>query len=244
MILRLTTIFLLSAIAIAQDLPAGVVIPVMLNSELNAKKDAAGKKLDGKVMQEVPLSSGAPISKGARVTGHIVNVSKEGSSGSNITLRFDTIEDRGRTIHLTAALLALASMASVADAQAPINNTGESTDSADRWVTRQVGGDIVNRQQHKAGSSEGVMGIWLEGGSVLIQLTPNPDAGCPGGPGYKAAQAVWIFSSAACGTYGLNGIIIASTGANAPAGEIMLGSSENLAVRGGSGWMLMTIAGP
>jgi hypothetical protein len=77
---------------------------------------------------------------------------------------------------------------------------------------------------------------------VLIKLTPNPDSGCPDGPGYKGAQAVWIFSSAACGTYGLNDVVVVSSGAAAPVGEIILGSSENVIVRGGSAWLLMTEA--
>ena len=239
---RLATVFLFSAISFAQQLPAGVALPIMLSSDLNAKKDAAGKKVEGKVMQEVPLLSGQ-ISKGARITGHIVNVSKPGASGSAITLKFDSIQDGSRTIPLNAELIALASMTSVADAQSPINNTGTSQDSSDSWVTRQVGGDLVNRGQHTAGSPGGAVGTWLEGTSVLMRLTPNPDAGCPDFPGYKAVQAVWIFSSAACGTYGFDDVVVTSSGAESPVGEISLGSSENVNVRGGSGWLLMTVAG-
>jgi len=240
--MKLATVLLLSATALAQGLPAGVAIPVMLSSDLNAKKDEAGKKIDGKVMQDVPLLSGQ-ISKGSRIAGHVVSVTKPASSGSNVVLKFDAIQDGGRTIPLTVAVLALASMTSVAQAQSPINNTGTGADSSDFWVTRQVGGDIVNREQHKAGSSGGPLGMWLDGSSVLIKLTPNPDAGCPDGPGYKGVQAVWIFSSAACGTYDLNDVVIASSGAEAPVGKIMLGSSQNLNVRGGSGWLLITVAG-
>lgn len=87
----------------------------MLSSDLNAKKDDAGKKIDGKIMQDVPLLPGQ-ISKGARVTGHVVNVTKPGSSGSSITVKFDSIQDGGRNIPLTVELLAVASMSSVADA--------------------------------------------------------------------------------------------------------------------------------
>jgi hypothetical protein len=232
---------LLSALALAQDIPAGTVVPVLLNSDLNSKKDDAGKKIEGKVMQDVSLLSGE-VRKGARVSGHVVSVTKPGSAGSNVVLRFDNIQDRGRSIPWTAALLALASMSSVAEAQSPINNTATNKDSSDLWVTRQVGGDIVNREHHIAGSPGGPMGAWLEGSSVLIKLTPNPDTGCPDGPAYKRAQAVWIFSSAACGSYGFNDLVIASPGAESPVGEIMLGSSENVNVRGGSGWLLMTVA--
>jgi hypothetical protein len=238
--LRFAIALLLPAMAFAQTLPVGIAIPIMLSSDLNAKKDEAGKKMDGKVMQNVPLLSGQ-IDKGSRVSGHVVSVTKPASSGSAITVEFDSIQDGGRTISLTTALVALASMSSVADAQLPINNTGESKDSADRWVTRQVGGDVVNRQEHMAGSPGGAMGTWLQESSVLIKLTPNPDAGCPDGPGYKGTQAVWIFSSSACGTYGMDDVVITSAGTESPIGEIMLGSSQNVNIRGGSGWLLMTI---
>jgi hypothetical protein len=240
--LKLATGLLLTAMAFAQQVPVGTAIPVMLDSELNSKKDGTGKKIDGKVMQEVPLLSGGQISRGARISGHVVSVAKPGGSGANIVLKFDSIEDRGRVLPLSAALVALASAASVAQAQVPINNTASGQDSSDSWVTRQVGGDIVNRQQHMAGAPGGPTGTWLGGSSVLIKLTPNPDSGCPDGPGYKGAQAVWIFSSAACGTYGLNDVVVVSSGAADPVGSIILGSSENVLVRGGSGWLLMTVA--
>ena len=242
LLMKFAIALLLSVTALAQGLPVGVAIPVMLGSDLNAKKDEAGKKIEGKVMQDVPLLSGQ-ISKGSHITGHVVSVTKPGSSGSDVVLKFDVIQDGGRTIPVTAAVLALASMTSVAQAQSPINTVGVSKDAADLWTTRQVGGDIVNREQHKAGSPGGAMGMWVEGSSVLIRLTPNPDAGCRDGPGYKGVQAVWIFSSAACGTYDLNDVVIASSGADAPLGEITLGSSQNVNVRGGSGWLLMTVGG-
>jgi hypothetical protein len=239
---RLILALLLTATAFAEELQVGTAIPVMLNSELNSRKDEAGKKIDGKVMQEVLLKSGGKISKGARVSGHVVSVAKPAGSGANIVIKFDSIDDREGGIPVTAAALAVASPASVAEAQVPINNTASGQDSSDSWVTRQVGGDIVNRQQHAAGTPGGAIGTWLEGSSVLIKLTPNPDAGCPDGPGYRGAQAVWIFSSSACGTYGLNDVVVVSSGAADPVGSIILGSSENVMVRSGSGWLLLTVA--
>jgi hypothetical protein len=159
--LKLATFLFVAAMAFAQQVPVGTAIPVMLDSELNSKKDEAGKKIDGKVMQEVPLLSGGQISRGARISGHVVSVAKPGGSGANIVVKFDSLEDRGRVLPLSAALVALASAASVSQAQVPINNTASGQDSSDSWVTRQVGGDIVNRQQHMAGTQGGQMGTWL-----------------------------------------------------------------------------------
>src|SRR5215472_6702525 len=103
-------------------------------------------------------------------------------------------------------------MDGVAQAQIPINSSSD-RDPVSQWVTRQVGGDVVNRGRGKAASKSGAVGTWVEGSSVLMKLTPNRDAGCPGdGPGYDREQAVWIFSSAACGVYGVTNLEIASSG--------------------------------
>ena len=237
----LATSLLILAIGFAQDLPVGTVIPVMLSSSLNADKDEAGKKIEGKIMQDVPLSSGGKIRERSSVTAHVVRVTKPGPSGSSIVLKFDAIEDRGRPIPLTAGLLALASMARVAEAQSPISSTSD-RDPVSQWVTRQVGGDVVNRGRGIAGSRDGVVGTWVGGSSVLIKLTPNPAVGCPSGPGYDREQAVWIFSSAACGTYGSGDVKIASSGGRPPVGEITLRSGRNVTIRGGSGWLLIVVA--
>jgi hypothetical protein len=132
-------------------------------------------------------------------------------------------------------------MQSVAQAQSPINSNPD-MQSASGWVTRQVGGDVVSRSQRKVGTPGGLTGIWLEDSSVIIKLTPNADAGCPGGPGYDRPQAVWIFSSSACGTYELGNARIASSGAAPPLGNVSISSDRNLQIRGGSGWLLMTVA--
>jgi hypothetical protein len=106
---RLAIVLLISASTIAQDIPDGTIIPVMLRSSLNAKKDRAGKTIEGKVMQEVRFPSGGGINKRSRVGGRVVSVSNPSSSGSRIVVKFDTIRDHGRTISVNVALLALAS---------------------------------------------------------------------------------------------------------------------------------------
>jgi hypothetical protein len=233
-------VLVLSTAAMAQQIPAGTVIPVMLNTGLNAGKDGAGKNIEGKVMQDVPTPLGFTISKGSKVTGQVVSAGKSGDTDSTLVLKFDSINDHGRAIPLTAALLAVASMQSVAQAQAPISSNSD-MQSASGWVTRQVGGDVVSRSQRKVGTPGGLTGTWLEDSSVLIKLTPNADAGCPGGPGYDRPQAVWIFSSSACGTYDLGTARIVSSGATPPLGNVSISSDRNLQIRGGSAWLLITV---
>lgn len=224
----------------AKEIPVGTVIPVELSSSLNAAKDKPGKKIKGRVMQEVRLPSGGRIKEGSRIIGHVVNVTRA-SSRSSIVVKFEAIQEQGRNVPMRAGLLALASMASVHDAQLPIGANSD-LDPVSQWVTRQVGGDVVRRGWGKVGSSEGVFGTWVGGNSVLIRLTPNPRAGCSGGLGYDREQPVWVFSSAACGTYGLSDLTIARSEGIPPPGDIVLTSSRSVAIGGGSGWLLMALA--
>ena len=235
------TILLLPVIP-ATEAPAGTVIPVMLSSGLNSSKDAVGKKIEGKVMQDVPLPSGAKIKRETRVSGHILSVTKPGPSGSKLVLKFDSIEHEGQDVPLSAGLLAVASMAMVSDAQNPISGNPD-RDPVTQWVTRQVGGDVVYRGRGIVLSKQGVTGKWMEGTSVVIKLMPNPKAGCSDGAGYDHEQAVWIFSSAACGAYGLPGVKISDAGTGTTASQITLESDRKIDIRGGSGWLLLVKGG-
>ena len=191
-------------------------------------------------MQNVRTPSGRTIREGSRMIGHVVKVTQPGSSGSSIVVKFDALEEEGRTTALTTSLLAVASTASVRDAQLPITANSD-TDPVSQWVTRQVGGDIVRRGQGRVASQDGVLGTWVGGSSVLIKRTPNPKAGCSEGPGYDREQAVWIFSSAACGVYGLK-VKIASAGTTPPLGEILITSRRNVDIGDGSAWLLTVVA--
>jgi hypothetical protein len=239
--MRVPILLVLTALsAAAQQIPVGTTIPVMLRSDLNSSKDKAGEQIEGRVMQEIELPGGEKISKRARITGHIVSVTKKGPSGSTIVVKFEAIEDDKQTIPLSTAVLALASMAAVAEAQSPMGPAPD-RDPVTQWKTRQVGGDVVDRGRGKVVSKGGVEGKWVEGSSIVSKLTPNPRAGCPEAPGYDREQAVWIFSSAACGVYGMSDTKIVNSGAQPPLGKIELQSSGNVNVRGGSGWLLMTV---
>ena len=230
------------AVIPAKSIPDGTVIPIMVGTSLNSDEDAPGKAIDGRVMQDVPVPGGK-IDKQSRVTGHVVSVFKQGASGPGMVVKFDTLQDEGHVVPMTTGLLAVASMLSVASAQSPIS-TNSDVDPMSQWVTRQIGGDIVRRGAGKAFSREGVTGRWLAETAVIIKLTANPQAGCPGGDGYDREQAVWIFSSDACGAYGLKNTKVENSGAQLPLGEIRLTSKENVKIAGGSGWLLIVVGAP
>jgi hypothetical protein len=237
---RLIPLLLFSAALFGQNIPVGTVIPIKLDTSLNAKKDAPGKKLEGNVMQDVALPDGGKIGARSKITGQVVSGAKTGDLDTILVVKFDSIEDRGRAVPIKVAALAIASLGSISEAQTPIDGVADA-EASTQWVTKQVGGDIVHRGRNKVASEDGVIGTWIEGSSVLMKLTEDATLGCPSGPGYDRAQSLWVFSSRACGTYELGDTRIENSGRTAPVGNIELKSPGKLEIRGGSGWLLITV---
>jgi len=232
-------VFLITSIAVAaQSLPSGVALPVMMGSTINSKKAKSDEMIEGKLMQEVRLKDGSVLKSGAHVYGHIISNEKTPDDGNKMVLRFDRIVSEKQTISLHAGLLAVASMASVANAELPVNGDN----SPQNWITRQIGGDVVNRGRGIVKSSQGVIGKYLQSGEVIAKLTPNPQAGCPGGDGYDQEQSLWLFSSSACGPHSLKNLTIAQNGIATTPGIVTLASKQAIEIRGGSGWLLITTA--
>jgi len=225
----------LTSLLFGQELPAGTVIPIMLRSEISAKKSKAGQKIEGRLMQELALPSGARINSGAEVKGLIVEITRPTSGGSRMVVTFAELSDRGHTIPLTASLRALASSESVYQAGLPAGNSSNS--QPDEWVTRQVGGDAVSRGRGIVSSSNGIVGRWSAG--VWAKLTPAPQSGCPADDGNDRIQSLWVFSTSACGVYDLPAVQLAHDGRTEPLGMITLESPKDLLIRGGSGWLLL-----
>lgn len=229
----------------AQQIRPGTAVPVMLSSALDAKKDKPGRKISARVMQEVRLPDGASIPAGARVVGHILRGSgPTATSGFRLVFKFDQLISRGQTLPLTTNLRAIASMTEVFDAQLPTSTFDDYGTSIADWTTVQVGGDAVYRRDGKVISWDNqVVGSATLGGSVTARLLAVPDRGCRGPiDGNDGQQALWVFSTSACGAYGFSELKIAHAGRTNPVGEIVLESPVNVQVRSGSGLLLRVIA--
>ena len=236
------TIFVLSfavGFATAQNLPAGLALPVMLSSSLNAKSAKTGQKIEGKLMQEVMLGADSRIKSGSHVTGHVVSVSKPRGSGSTLVVQFDQLQDDQQTVPLNVGLRAMASSQSVFQAGLPVD-ASSTTESSQEWVTKQVGGEIVFRGRGYVSSDQGQVGIW-SGSGVWGKLPASGD--CPAEK-QIGQQALWIFSTTACGLYGLEHTRLEHSGLTAPAGQIGFSSVDNIDIRGGSGWLLVVNPAP
>jgi hypothetical protein len=216
----------------AQTLPAGTALPIMVSTTLNAGKDKPGQRIEGKLMQDVRLAEDSVLKKGSRITGQVVSIAKP----SRITLQFTQLQEEHHNLPLNVSLRALAASASVFQAGLPV---GASTSAeSDEWVTQQIGGEYVFRGRGYVSSDRGKIGRW-DGSGVWGKLAPGDD--CLDTDDTGQEQALWIFSTTACGAYGFDDLKIAADGSQPPQGQITLETGKD-GVRGGSGWLLVVNA--
>ena len=65
---------LLATGLLGQDaIPAGTILPLQLNSSLNSRTSKPGKVVSARLMQDVPLPSGARIRAGSRAVGRVLD---------------------------------------------------------------------------------------------------------------------------------------------------------------------------
>ena len=217
------------------SIPAGTILPVQLNSSLNSRKSKPGQKITARIMQDVPLSSTSKLPAGAKVIGRIVNIS---GNPPEISLQFDQVQSRHQVISIRSDLRALASMMEVQESQVPDAGPDRGTPWA--WVNRNlIGGEVAYGEGGPVARGDEVVGESLFGG-VLAKPRENRLRGCRGEVDDNSRrQALWVFSSDACGVYGLGEIQIAHNGRTAPIGEIRLSSGSGaVEIRGGSGLLL------
>jgi hypothetical protein len=191
--------------------------------------------ISARVEQDVPLPTGSTIHAGAKVIGHVLDVKR--GNGASVSIRFDCVEISKRQIPITTNLRAIASMMAVEDAQIPA--TGPDRGSPEEvWNTEQIGGDVVYR-----GGGPVAKGLFTVGeptpNGVLVRVSARPGTPCRGDEGNDRLQALWLFSSDACGAYGFTDLEIIHAGRTAPVGVITLTSRhDSINVRAGSGMLL------
>ncbi len=220
-------------------IPAGTILPVALNSSLNSRKVKAGQVISARVMQEVPLSSGTKIHAGTKVIGHVIDVEPANvAGGAQISIRFNSLLVSKQRIAITTNLRALASMMAVEAAQVP--DTGPDRGTAQNaWNTDQIGDEVVYRGGGLVADGLRFVGEPTYGG-VLVRVSGKPGTDCRGEvDGNDRLQALWVFSSDACGVYDFSDLKIAHAGRTNPVGEITLSSNHGeIDVRSGSGMLL------
>jgi hypothetical protein len=148
-----------------------------------------------------------------------------------------------KTLPITTNLRAIASPTEVESTQIPTMGMG----CGDTWESRttvQVGGDVVYWGGGPVDNSSGPVGKPVTGTTgVLVRVTAKPGSPCQGEVDEnQGPQALWVFSSDACGVYGLGDTTIAHAGRTKPVGVIELDSKNGqVKVPSGSGMLLRVI---
>jgi hypothetical protein len=229
------------------EIPAGTILPVLLGTTISPTKAKQGQIIQGQIAQDVPLPSGSKIPKGSKVEGHVVeNIPAGNGMGAKISIRFDTLRFRDGVVAITTNLRAIAGFMAVLDAGIPNQAIGEG-DVSNWMTTTQIGGDSVfgiGGPVTSAHNALEVIGKSPMSGGVLVELQPNASAHCRGPlDGNNSPQALWVFSSDACGTYGLLKVHIVHAGRTAPIGTVILEIQEpNAKIHSGAGLLLRVIA--
>jgi hypothetical protein len=230
----------------ANAVPSGTILAVRLNTSLSTTKSKPRQVIRGRIMQEVPLPNGRKIREGSVLEGHVVEVAPGNSTvGSRISIQFDKLHSCHETIPITTSLRAVAGPMEVADAQIPRNGVGEG-DVYNWLATTQIGGEVkygVGGPVTTQENASQVVGSGVDGG-VLSRVSAKEGTKCRGPiDGNDSPQALWVFSSDACGTYGLEQIRIVHAGRSGPTGVIVFASaSGNVKISGGAGMLLRVSA--
>ena len=225
----------------AQQIPAGTLLPVMLDNTLDSDNSKAGEAISAKLRQDVPLQGGGKIKRESKILGHVVAVSPASNGNPyQITVQFEQIEVNKRPVTISVGLRAYATMELVAQSRQPANaNSGNGTSVWDLNLS-QIGGQIAYNGQKVVKWKGQVVGRIPQPGWVLGVPMANPEFGCEGPGANKSEQAFWVFSTNACGIYGVGDIdmtLVSGIGGTSP-GQIEFKSPKKITVRGGSGWLL------
>jgi len=226
----------------ATAVPSGTILPVRLNTSLSATKSKPRQVVTGRIMQDLPLPNGLKIREGSKVEGHVVEVVPGNKlTGARISVQFDSLRSSHETIPITTSLRAIAGSTEVVAAQTPQIGPGE----GDVWnwlTTTQIGGDVVYGVGGPVTTAENasqVVGTAVDGG-ILSRVSAKERTKCRGAvDGNENPQALWVFSSDACGTYGLTHLQVAHAGRTDPTGVIVLVSdTRDLKIQAGTGMLL------
>jgi len=227
-------------------IPSGTILPVRLNSTISSATGKPGQVITGRIMQNVLLASGGKIKEGSKIIGHIVDVTPATAGAqARVSFQFDKLAFSNQTVSIVTNLRAIAGFMEVLDAQTPTTAPGEG-DNFYALTTVQVGGDVVygvGGPVTTAENSDQVVGKASADG-VLGQVRAKEGTKCRGAiDGNNFPQSLWVFSSDACGAYGLEHVSIAHAGRTDPTGVIILTSnSGKLRIPAGAG-MLLRVTG-
>ena len=215
---------------------------MVLRTSVSFEKCKAGQILHGKLAQDVPLPNGSKIRKGSVVEGHIVSVTPNpNGTGSQVSMQFDKLYVAGQWVPVTTDLRAIAGFMAIQAAQTP--DEAPSEGSPYNWLPKtQIGGDSVYGVGGPVMSAEDTSKVIGKsvGDQELLQVSAKEGTKCRGKMNDNdSLQAMWVFSSDACGAFGIEHLTITHAGRTDPKGTIVLASNvEKLSLRYGDALLL------
>lgn len=227
-----------SAATTTSKIPAGTILPVVLDTSLSFEKVKVGQPLNGNIAQDVPLPDGSKIRRGSPVQGHITEVTPS-SNGTKVTVRFDTVRLDGTSLPVVTDLRAIAGFMTVQQAHVPSEAPGEG-DVYDWLPTTQIGGDTVYGLRGPVMSGQNPSEVIGESVSDGVMAKISPNQSCRGNiDNNDQRQALWVFSGDACGVYGIDHLKIEHAGRTDPQGSIILAAVDhNAKLNKGDGLLL------
>ena len=207
--------------------PAGATLPVVINQTLKPHGLAAGQPISAEIVQPVPVSANVDLPKGAKLEGHIVKV-----SDSSVSILFDRLSWKGRTIPVHVRLIAAAGMMNVYDTKLPEGVPDRATSSPGDYTTRQIGGDEI----YLSGWSGKVYDQYSQPVGYANYSGVYADPARPG----ELPRAMGPFSTTATGLHGFPGCSIESAG-GADTPITLAASKPNWIIRSGSAMLLEVV---
>ena len=223
-------------------IPRGTILPVVLRTSFELDRCKPGELLRGQIAQQVPLPNGATIRRGSQIEGRIVEVTPAGGgTAAKVAMQFDRLNVKGKWIPVVTNLRAIAGFMTVIEAGVPDEAPAEG--APHDWLpTTQIGGDSVYGMWGPVMSwndASEVVGKSV-GDGVLARPRSKEGAECRGElEGNDNPQALWVFSTDACGVYGIEHLNIVHAGRTDPLGKIVLASeTRNVKLKNGDGLLL------
>jgi hypothetical protein len=223
-------------------IPRGTILPVVLRTSFELDRCKPGELLRGQIAQQVPLPNGATIRRGSQIEGRIVEVTPAGGgTAGKVAMQFDRLNVKGKWIPVVTNLRAIAGFMTVIEAGVPDEAPAEG--APHEWLpTTQIGGDSVYGMWGPVMSwndASEVVGKSV-GDGVLARPRSKEGAECRGElEGNDNPQALWVFSTDACGVYGIEHLNIVHAGRTDPVGKIVLASeTRNVKLKNGDGLLL------
>ena len=223
-------------------IPRGTILPVVLRTSFELNRCKPGELLRRQIAQEVPLPNGATIRRGSQIEGRIVEVTPAGDgTAAKVAMQFDRLNVKGKWIPVVTNLRAIAGFMTVIEAGVPDEAPAEG--APHDWLpTTQIGGDSVYGMWGPVMSWNDVSEVVGKsvGDGVLARPRSKEGAECRGElEGNDNPQALWVFSTDACGVYGIEHLNIVHAGRTDPVGKIVLASeTRNVKLKNGDGLLL------